>query len=115
MDTNISNESSVPASLLSLEKEKRIAAERDVEILTQAFLQLKLLQERYNIFTAADQPTLKRSLSSSSVFINTPLPRAFSQEFYELILHDLPNDIQSTLTVEQMDYSTQGILLSLTN
>lgn len=93
--------------LLSLEKEKRIIAERNVEAVNQALLQIKVLLDKRQ----DSEATLKRSVSSSSNSLNSPLPRAFSQEFYDLILHDLPDEVQSTLAIQGHSSAEGGLYI----
>jgi hypothetical protein len=88
--------------LLALEKEKRLAAERDVEIEKQAILQLKLLLEKRRNEGNFDEGRLKKSTSTSSSFLNSSLPRIPSLDFSDTILQRLPVDLQTSLGVQSI-------------
>lgn len=91
--------------LLALERERRFTAERTAEEEKQAALQLLLLfQEKAEPLSL--QPELTRSHSISSSIISSPIPRAFSQDFYEAVLHELPVDLQDTLAGLQQGNSS---------
>lgn len=91
--------------LLALERERRFTAERTAEEEKQAALQLLLLfQEKAEPLSL--QPELTRSHSISSSIISSPIPRAFSQDFYEAVLHEMPVDLQDTLAGLQQGNSS---------
>lgn len=91
--------------LLALERERRFTAERTAEEEKQAALQLLLLfQEKAEPLSL--QPELTKSHSISSSIISSPIPRTFSQDFYEAVLHELPVDLQDTLAGLQQGNSS---------
>ena len=114
-DVNAVNMNSTEATLsrlLDLEREKRIAAEILVETEKQALLQLKILldnlhhEERRQQTQEDDDednnPTVTRSvLSPNSI---GPLPRAFSQEFYDKVLRELSGDVQTALGIPDGEF-----------
>ena len=104
-------------SLLSLEKERRFAAEALAEAEKQALLQLLLyLKEKLEptspLSLGEDQQDFIRRVSSSASIGNlssAALPRAFSREFYDAVLQEMPGELKESLaTVQQEDKSTSG-------
>lgn len=103
------------SSLLSLEKELRFAAEAEAEAQKQALLQvLAYLSDKLEPppEPSGEEPQryTRRASSSSSVGnFPPPLPRAFSREFYDAVLQDMPGEVQETLAaLQQKDTSTSG-------
>ena len=111
-DTDLRSTNMATQRLLSLEREKRIAAERLVEKERQALLQLRNLLsckgiEINNKYQKEDNPTtessskepLQRSVSNTSVGFMT---RAFSQEFSSSVFNDLPGELQQSLALNHI-------------
>ncbi|XP_019851946.1 PREDICTED: cortactin-binding protein 2-like [Amphimedon queenslandica] len=99
------------SNLLSLEKELRFAAEAEAEAQKQALLQLLVcLKDKLEPEPPGEeQQDYTRSASSSSSVSNFPpaLPRAFSREFYDAVLQEMPDEVQETLApLQQKDTST---------
>lgn len=96
--------------MLSLEREKRVAAELLVEKEHQALLQLRnmLISRNYGLGSkdsAAFNSTRsmnppERSISTSSSI--AALPRAFSQEFTASVFGDLPSPLQDSLDMQNI-------------
>ena len=112
-DTDLRSTSMATQRLLSLEREKRIAAERLVEKERQALLQLRNLLSCKGIEInnkyqkEEDNPTtensskepLQRSVSNTSAGFIT---RAFSQEFSSSVFNDLPGELQQSLALNHI-------------
>ena len=91
--------------LLSVEREKRIAAELLAEKEHQALLQLKniLLKKVKDDESkdTKDKVAVKRTVSNTSVGL---LPRVFSQEFTASVLGDLPSPVQQSLDLQTLGW-----------
>ncbi len=104
MELYIVDNSEVPLqTLLSIERDKRIAAELLAEKEHQALLQLKniLLKKAKDDEKkeTKDKAAVKRTVSNTSV---GQLPRAFSQEFTASVLGDLPSPVQQSLDLQTL-------------